>query len=279
MEGELMKSVITLLTITLGIMACSNNHEDAKSTMDDESLRTDLQLLQGRRIYFGHQSVGFDVIAGAKELYASVPNLSLDFVSLEKSTIPSGGFFADSRIGRNNFPNEKCDDFRKNIVKLDPESLDIALMKFCYADIGPEAEVEEIFEHYARTVDTLAQQFPHTIFVHVTVPYTLKTSSWKLFLKKILGREDKSEAANYQRNRFNALLMQRFTGAPVYDLARVESTFPDGQRQSFQYNDTTVYSLIGDYTYDGGHLNETGRKLAARELIRTLANAIKARGK
>ena len=274
-----MKLIVSALAIALGMMSCSQNHEDTKLPMYDESLQTDLRLLQGRRIYFGHQSVGFDIMAGIKELSTSVPGLSQEFITLESSSFPSGGFIADSRIGRNNFPNEKCDDFREKVGRLEPESLDVALMKFCYADIGPQTKVEDVFDYYARTVDSLTQRFPHTTFVHVTVPYTLKTSSWKLFLKKIIGRADKSEAGNYQRNRFNALLMQRFRGAPVFDLARVESTYPDGRRESFEYDGTTVYSLIGDYTYDGGHLNETGKRLAARELIRILADAIRARGR
>ena len=35
------------------------------------------------------------------------------------------------------------------------------------------------------------------------------------------------------------------------------------------------YSMIKDYTYDSGHLNERGSYLAALELVRILSNIIK----
>jgi lysophospholipase L1-like esterase len=33
----------------------------------------------------------------------------------------------------------------------------------------------------------------------------------------------------------------------------------------------TYYHLVPDYTNDGGHLNETGRKLVAEQLLLTIA--------
>jgi hypothetical protein len=270
-----MKWCALVLVVSCGLISCSQNNEDKKLPMEDTSLKADLQLIKGKRIYFGHQSVGFDLVAGMKLLSTGLPDAAPVFVSPAQSPLPAGGCFADSRVGRNNFPKEKCDDFKANVDKLEAESLDIALMKFCYADIGPQTDVEDLFAYYVRTLDTLAQRYPHTTFVHVTVPYTLRTSSWKLLLKKLLGREDNSESGNYQRNRFNMLLLDHYKGAPIVNLAMVESTYPDGSRESFQFNSVTTYSLIEDYTYDGGHLNDTGKRLAARELIRILANVIR----
>jgi hypothetical protein len=263
-----------IIVVMSGLISCSQNTEDKKHPMQDASLKADLQVIKGKRIYFGHQSVGFDLVAGMKLLSTEDPDVAPMFLSLGASPLPAGGFFADSRVGRNNYPIEKCDDFKANVERIKADSLDIALMKFCYADIGPQTNVEELFAYYVRTIDSLEQRYPRTTFVHVTVPYTLRTSAWKLLLKKMLGRDDNTESANYQRNRYNDLLMSHFESAPIMNLALVESTYPDGRRESFEFNNTTVYSLIEDYTYDGGHLNDTGKRLAARELIRTLANAI-----
>ena len=257
----------------LALASCGDNHRDGQWHMDNESLRRDLQLLQGKRIYFGHQSVGFDIMKGVRELAAAAPELSPVFVSADTVALPAGGWFADSRIGRNNYPGEKCSAFRETVSRLNRDSLDIAIMKFCYADIGPRTDPAEVFEAYARTVDSLKKAFPGTVFVHATIPYTVRTASWKLLAKKVLGREDRSLAGNLQRTRFNALIARKYGGDPLFDIARVESTYPDGRRESFTLGGETAFSLIGDYTYDGGHLNETGRRLAARELLRVLAAA------
>jgi hypothetical protein len=58
---------------------------------------------------------------------------------------------------------------------------------------------------------------------------------------------------------------------PVFDLARAESTFPDGSRSSVLLNSRSIPTLVPGFTYDSGHLNETGRQAAAVELLRTLA--------
>lgn len=257
----------------LALASCGDNHQNGKWHMDDESLRRDLQILRGKRIYFGHQSVGYDILKGVRELTAATPELSPVFVSADTVALPAGGWFADSRIGRNNYPGEKCIAFRETVTRLERDSLDIAIMKFCYADIGPRTDPAEVIEAYARTVDSLREAFPGTVFVHATIPYTLKTAWWKLLAKKILGREDRSLAGNLRRTRFNALLARKYGGDPVFDIARVESTQPDGSRELFTVEGETAFSLIGDYTHDGGHLNETGRRLAARELLRVLAAA------
>ena len=72
---------------------------------------------------------------------------------------------------------------------------------------------------------------------------------------------------NINRNQFNEILRKEYEGkAPIFDLAKIESTYPDGK---------TSYSMVPDYTYDGGHLNETGRKKAAEQLLVLLANISK----
>ena len=54
---------------------------------------------------------------------------------------------------------------------------------------------------------------------------------------------------------------------PVFDLAKVISTFPDGKRSSFKCNGKKYYSLAARYTDDGWHLNATGSKITAEQLL------------
>jgi hypothetical protein len=69
------------------------------------------------------------------------------------------------------------------------------------------------------------------------------------------------------------MLRKEYTGKePIFDLAALESTNPDGTRLSFTQNGKTAYALVPTYTTDGGHLNEQGRKLVAEQLLIFLAS-------
>jgi hypothetical protein len=54
---------------------------------------------------------------------------------------------------------------------------------------------------------------------------------------------------------------------PFFDLAEIQSTFPNGQRSTFTANGKTYYHMVKDYTQDGTHLSETGRKIVAEQLL------------
>ena len=79
--------------------------------------------------------------------------------------------------------------------------------------------------------------------------------------------------ANIKRNEFNKLIRKEYAGKePVFDLAEMESTHPDGRRGAFSKDGKTYYSMIPDYTHDGGYLNEKGRKKDSEQLLILLAN-------
>jgi len=67
--------------------------------------------------------------------------------------------------------------------------------------------------------------------------------------------------------------MKKYAGkALILDIAKIESTRPDDTRRAFSLNGRTYYSMAPEYTTDGGHLNETGRKKVAEQLLISLAN-------
>jgi hypothetical protein len=53
----------------------------------------------------------------------------------------------------------------------------------------------------------------------------------------------------------------------------VESTHPDGTRETVDWNGRAVPVLVADFASDFGHLNETGQDRAARALLGVLAAA------
>ncbi len=57
----------------------------------------------------------------------------------------------------------------------------------------------------------------------------------------------------------------------MFDLARFESTLVDGRRSSFTKNETIYFSMVKEYSSDGVHLNELGRKIVAEQFLIFLA--------
>jgi hypothetical protein len=194
---------------------------------------------------------------------------------VQPETLPQK-FLADLPIGRNTMPQTKLDDFKGKISSIFSGNLDIALMKFCYVDIMSETNITSLFKTYQATYDSLKSSYPHIQFVHVTVPLSVKPHGTKQFIKTLIGRKT-VDVENIHRNMFNEILKRTYRDDPIFDLAEAESTYPDGTRESFEHEGKLYYALIGDYTDDGGHLNETGRKTAAEQLIDVLATAAKRR--
>jgi len=58
----------------------------------------------------------------------------------------------------------------------------------------------------------------------------------------------------------------------LFDIAEIESTLPDGSKVTYDYMGNTYYALAPQYTNDGGHLNEAGRRIVvAQQLLLFLA--------
>jgi hypothetical protein len=118
---------------------------------------------------------------------------------------------------------------------------------------------------------------PHVVIVHCTVPLTVSTPGWKRWAKKILGREESSDADNLKRNEYNTLVREKYGHEPLLDIAACESTLPDGSRSSYTVDGKTVNTLSDKYAQDSGHLNEAGRKVVAKEFVRVVAEALTTR--
>jgi hypothetical protein len=240
-------------------------------------LKNDLALISRHRIYFGHMSVGENIIRGLTELYSRYSEEKLNLVNLHEQRELPESYFAHSFIGQNGRPGTKCQDFSQMVQKLSPQ-LEFAIMKFCFVDIVRESNVQEIFEQYRKTITNLQEQYPQITFIHMTVPLISEEVSLQIklkrFVKKMIGRRDYSPLDNIKRNSYNTLLLETYQNQPVFDIARVESTYPDGSREIHQFEGAEYNTLIFDYTYDSGHLNEKGSLLAARELIKVLTKAI-----
>jgi hypothetical protein len=260
------------LLVILAI-SCHNKNDTGIQSMDNNTIHSQLQQIQLKKIYFGHQSVGNNIINGLKDIVKSYPDIHMNFVSVNNPTQLPTAYFADSYIGENTKPETKCESFTNKIEQTFSGDLNIAFMKFCYVDIQVDSDVDSIFRTYQTTIDSLKNRYPKITFVHVTVPLVSKADGLKHFIKSMLGRTSWEDLENIKRNQFNAKLKDYYRNELIFDLATEESTYPNGQRENFTKDGQTYYRLIKDYSDDGGHLNKKSSQFVAMKLLDILWKA------
>ena len=257
-------AVLLIAAVAFGAGTPSSGGPDART-------RLDLESVARRSVLFAHQSVGMNVLAGIREL-SEREGVPLHIVDVSTTPVVAPRTFAHLFVGQNGSPTTKLDGFTRALEALPPDAPDIALVKFCYVDFAPATDAAALFARYRSTVADLQARRPGTRFVHVTAPLSTVQSGPRAWVKRLLGKAPYGLVENVRREEFNALLRNAYGGKePVFDLALVESTLPDGTRSTVPVNGGTVPVLASSYTDDGGHLNEAGRLRAARELLSVLA--------
>ena len=228
--------------------------------------------LATKRIFFGHQSVGGNIMDGVGDLVREQPTLGLKVVGLDESASTSGGFFAHALVGTNEHPTTKTDEFARLLDEGLASRVDIAFHKYCFVDVTERVDAQGVFAHYRDTMGRLRAAYPGVTFVHVTAPLMAVQSGPKALVKKMLGRAPARYQDNFRREQFNELIRREYLGRePVFDLAAVESSAPDGRQETISFQGTNGRALFAPHTSDGGHLNEIGRRRVAEELVVLLA--------
>ncbi len=239
--------------------------------------------LARKKIFFGHQSVGNNIMQGVREIISQDHNIRLHIVETRDLSAFEQPIFAHyGNIGKNHQPLLKIEDFVQLMNDGFGNKLDIAFLKFCFVDFNVGTDVKHIFEKYKDSMQELKSRYPSLTIVHFTVPLLRKeqevgmVKSMKNFVKGLMGKKKDnffSNSHNVVRNEYNTLLVSHYAGKePIFDLARLESTNPAGGRETFMDNGNKYYALFPGYTEDGGHLNVTGRKYIAEQLLVFLAN-------
>ena len=232
-----------------------------------------LRRLSTRRIFFGHQSVGANILDGIRDLLSSDPRLKLRIVRSENPELDLNAGFFECPIGRNRDPESKNAAFAAIMHRGMGAQGGIALFKYCYIDFNSSTDVGKVFRRYRELIAELRNRYSSLMLVHVTVPLTAEedigTTKERIrsALKRLSGRD-----ANVKRNAFNELLRKTYMGKePIFDLATLESTRPDGSRTFFRRGKTKVYTLAREFTRDGGHLNDEASRMAGEQLLLLLS--------
>jgi hypothetical protein len=288
MFGRLSPSLRGVWTLALGGLAlagCSVEQLASEEVPVSQSLESDLQTLAQGRVFFGHQSVGEDILNGLKDLLAerqgdsSLPALAIVDAAGQDS-LPQRGYILHTKVGQNTKPATKCQDFAR-ILEERKDLVDVAVLKYCYVDVDRGSDAAALFADYEAQLQAVRKKLPGITVLPTTVPLTVSSSrpDWKrkdmeIKVRRMLGLYEDHDADNLKRARFNTLLRETYKDGLYLDIAKLESTHADGKREGFAKGGLEVPSLIPAYTYDGGHLNETGRKIVAREFVKVMAQAI-----
>jgi hypothetical protein len=229
--------------------------------------------LSEKKIYFGHQSVGFNIIDGMNDVMKNDQRVKLNIVETNDPSEFDKPLFAHSRVGENQDPISKNNTFKEIMKKGIGGSADFSFFKYCYIDIKSETDIEKLFTEYRDTLSQLNNDYPGTTFIHVTVPLVVVQKGPRVWVKKIIGRAIGGYNDNIRRNQFNDMLKNYYLGKePVFELGRIESTFADGSIETFKKDGKVYHAMVPQYASDGRHLNEKGRKIVAEQLLIFLAN-------
>lgn len=225
------------------------------------------------RVFFGHQSVGMNVLDGVPGVYKGDGRVAPPIVQNGTNPGPTGGFIAHAFVGSNENPVLKIDDFDAKIRGGIGRQIDVALMKLCYIDITRGTDVDALFAKYRDTMAALERDFPEVTFVKVTVPLTTERGSLSTLRSRLRGDDRLGPAENVQRERLNGLIRREYADDHLFDLAAIESTAPDGTRVSGTYNGHPYFALHDGYASDSGHLDAGGSRTVASRWLKAIAQA------
>jgi hypothetical protein len=225
----------------------------------------DWTLLAQHRYFFGHQSVGTNLLQGFEALGQADERyrVTLQYAYQGLSDLKGPGLF-DKGVGTNFQPYEKISGFDDQVrgeLKVG-DNVDIAFFKLCYVDISETTDVQALAQAYATEMNALQAAFPHTTFLWTTAPLT-----------------SASDAANVRRNQYAQAIraLASSSSRPLFDLAALEAVSADGSRCQFQSGGSTHDRLCPEWAAAAGdaHLNLTASQRFAKVLALGLIDVLK----
>jgi hypothetical protein len=224
-----------------------------------------------RTVYFGHQSVGNDVLAGVRRWNDELA-LGVRLVQTRDPASVTGPALVHFLAGQNGDFASKNAALLRFLDGRSGADNAIVLLKYCYVDVHSGSDVRSQFDEYLDTAATIAVDHPDAVLVHTTIPITsIVEGPIKARAKHLLGRNT-LRAAAVRRHRYNAFVRAEFSGRePLFDIALAESTRPDGKRDGFVEDGEDIETLAPEYTSDGGHLNGLGQRTVAASFLNALA--------
>ena len=262
-------TLVAALVCMLVAVGCGNHLDNG--TAEHEGHRVNVPTTTWARVsavrtFFAHQSVGGNLLAGVQDLQQRDHVSALPIVDIGKTSAPSGPVLAHLYVGQNGDPMSKIRGFREALESGLGDTLDVAALKFCFWDIQKGTPVAEVFDEYSQTITELHARFPRVTFVHVTVPLFTRDDDWRAGIRRLLSMDVPRTLDNAKRHELSERIRARYAGRePLFDLEAFEAA-SDREGGGIPY-------LRSEYTYDGGHLNESARAAGAAAFLDVVAQA------
>lgn len=207
----------------------------------DKLTPADKDRLRQRKVFFGHQSVGQNLVDGAKAI-------GFPFQSVDSGSAYDKATWGEGKVDTNGNPQLKISSFKAFLqAKGIGNAVEVAGFKFCWIDFKSDTDGAALLGKYDDEVKALKAAFPKLAILHMTPPLT--TDEPKL---------------NEVRWKFGRSLLDRYKGdGLVVDLAEVISTKTDGTVCAKK----GTPRLCDEWSSDEGHLNGAGSERAAKAFV------------
>lgn len=119
MPSEIKKLFLTVIISILFIGCNGGKMEEQKihnNVLENIPASTWEKLVQ-KKIFFGHQSVGNNILDGIRDLMKENPRIKLNIIETNNPTDFNAPLFAHARVGKNRDPRSKIDAFANFIDK------------------------------------------------------------------------------------------------------------------------------------------------------------------
>jgi hypothetical protein len=249
-----------MLVAMLTLFGCNGSKQEETSMVMPISI-SKWQALEKKRVVFGHQSVGYNILNGVTRLAGRD---GVKILMHEQRTGVALLGISHFTIGKNGDPLSKIHDFAAAIDAGAAQGADIAMMKLCYVDFNATSDAKQVAKDYITSLESLAQKHPGTTFVAVTVPLMAVQTGPKAWIKQLMGRQPNGYLDNVKRAEFNTQLREHYLAAGrLFDIARIEAD----ECCKVNVEGQQIEALNPELTTDGGHLNERGQEVVAAALL------------
>jgi len=241
-----------LVLFQMNLCAKVFNHE----TLDEFYKLTDadIQCVKSLNVFFCHQSTGriimqsLNFLANKNEKYRL--RFSPDPGNWQLGTGVTRQSYLDSApiFGHFNLSDEKPYQFFNEIKKF-KDLVDIAMIKYCFIDIGPSTTAQGRFNTYVTAMDSFVGLRTSAALLHWTMPLTKDEDS-----------------LSTERSKFRDLIIKKYgTDQFVFDIAEMESWY-NNNLTTFKFKNIDYLRMNENNTYDNGHPNDS----MAMKLAKTL---------
>lgn len=258
--------VAALGAFALAAVACTSPKPEMMSNSPSLSLsRQQWDAARSRTVFFGHQSVGDNILDGLRQIAEAERWPAFNIVEAQAGSTVNGPALLHSKVGQNGDPTSKLTGFRRALEGRAGAAPEVAVVKFCFWDIRSETDVDAVFASYRETLDALGREFPGVTFMHATVPLVVEDRDWRAGVRRLLRMAVPTDGDNAAREALNRKIRGAYgSGGALFDIAALE------QAAGVERGSKVPY-LADEFSSDGAHLNHAGRQTVAAGLVRTLA--------